>query len=57
VIEEQLSVHQQFKMNEISYHFLISTDLDRPNAEKRKLLYYKKRDIAMKLCKSVPNAL
>jgi hypothetical protein len=57
VIEEQLSVHHQFKMNEISYHFLISTDLDRPNAEKRKLLYHKKRDIAMKLCKSVPDAL
>ena len=57
MIEEQLSVHQQFRMNEISCHFPISTDLDRPNAEKRKLLYHKKRDIAMKLCKSVPDEL
>jgi hypothetical protein len=57
VIEEQLSVHQQFKMSEICYLFPVSTDLDRPNAEKRRLLYLKMRDVVMKLCRSVPDEL
>jgi hypothetical protein len=57
VIEEQLSVHQQLMMNEIWYHFQFSNDLDRSKAEKRGLLYLKKREIAMKFCKFVPYEL
>ena len=42
-------------MKDICYVCPISCDLDHQNAEKRKLLYLKKRDIVMKLCRLVPD--
>jgi hypothetical protein len=56
-IEEQLNEKAPFKLSDISYTFPVNVDQDRLNAEKRKTLYLKMRDILMKLCKEVLDKL
>jgi hypothetical protein len=56
-IEHELNEKAPFKLSEISYTFPVNVDLDRLNAERRKTLYLKMRDILMKLSKEVPDKL
>jgi hypothetical protein len=56
-IEDQLSEKAPFKLSDISFTFPVNVDLDRLNAERRKTLYAKKRDILMKLSKEVLDKL
>jgi hypothetical protein len=56
-IEDQLNERAPFKLNDISYTFPVNVDLDRLNAEKRKILYLRMRDILMKLSREVTDKL
>jgi hypothetical protein len=57
MVEKQLSQIQLFRIDELNWDFPISCDIDPPNAERRKLLYLKRRDLVLKLAReSLPKS-
>jgi hypothetical protein len=52
MIEEQQSTHSPFKIDQLNWDFPISCDIDPANAERRRLLYLKKRELVLKLAKN-----
>jgi hypothetical protein len=51
MIEEQQSTHTPFKIDQLNLDFPISCDIDPANAERRMLLYLKRREYVLKLAK------
>jgi hypothetical protein len=53
MIEKTLNPFHSFKIDELNWDFPTSYDPDLPNAERRKLIYLKMRDLVLKLAKDV----
>jgi hypothetical protein len=53
MIEKTLNPFHSFKIDELNWDFPTSYDPDLPNAERRKLIYLKMRDLVLKLAKEV----
>jgi hypothetical protein len=51
IIEEQQRTHSPFKIDQLNWDFPISCDIDPANAERRMLLYLKRREFVLKLAK------
>jgi hypothetical protein len=53
MIEQQLNPFHSFKIDELNWDIPTSYDPDIQNAERRKLIYFKRRDLVLKLAKEV----